>query len=524
MSGVCNGRVPPTLASMRSSRAGWLSTIFLLTAAGCLIVWPGIAAIRGMIGAAVWPGPLPWRELTTSIGTAALVAVLGCSLAFPLALATRRGGLLSALAVIPVLVPAYLAYSGWGTVRDPTTWLGARLGSGPAWMAVLVGRVMAVGGLSLWAAPIAWLILHPAVRSLDPAMAELLRLEPCAAWRRLLVTLATLWRPIAGACALIGALMVGSSVPLHLAQFNTLAIRVWARLDEVPFDRRWEAALTAWPLMLPALLIAAVWFVRPRLVVGGGDPPSSRAPRAGRVATSAGWLVWACAAPIPLILMLGSIQSPHRLVTFWQESGQPFLSSAMIAAAVGGLGCLIAVAALRASGAGRLPRTVARSVGAGLLATGLLPGILVGLAYSPLAADASHEGFVVLAHLSRYGFIAVLAGWWLAVREDPDLRSMRWMDAADGPRAWAGLVLRPRLGSVGGVFVVLAALSLHEIEATVIVEPPGRGAFAREMLSFLHFFRMEQLATGMAYLGILSALAGLVATLLVRRGLGTVEP
>ena len=52
-----------------------------------------------------------------------------------------------------------------------------------------------------------------------------------------------------------------------------------------------------------------------------------------------------------------------------------------------------------------------------------------------------------------------------------------------------------KLTSVGSVVgVAAAALSLHEIEASVIVQPPGRESLAQTLLGFLHFSRMEDLS------------------------------
>ena len=49
------------------------------------------------------------------------------------------------------------------------------------------------------------------------------------------------------------------------------------------------------------------------------------------------------------------------------------------------------------------------------------------------------------------------------------------MLAGDGLRAWAALCLRPNLGAIMGVGLAAGALSLHEIEAAVMLQPMGIG-------------------------------------------------
>jgi len=77
-------------------------------------------------------------------------------------------------------MPSYLAYSGLGLVRDPTTALGSWLARGPAtgsnWYPILADRVLAVVGLALWAWPIAWLILTTATRRIDDNLLDALHL------------------------------------------------------------------------------------------------------------------------------------------------------------------------------------------------------------------------------------------------------------------------------------------------------------------------------------------------------------
>ena len=52
-------------------------------------------------------------------------------------------------------------------------------------------------------------------------------------------------------------MMIGSAVPLHLAQIDTYAIRIWLGLNETRREEHWKVWLAAWPLVAAA--IAAGW-------------------------------------------------------------------------------------------------------------------------------------------------------------------------------------------------------------------------------------------------------------------------
>jgi hypothetical protein len=131
---------------------------------------------------------------------------------------------------------------------------------------------------------------------------------------------------------------------------------------------------------------------------------------------------------------------------------------------------------------------------------------------------------VVLGHLARFGFVAVLAGWWLARTEGRELREMRVMDGG-GARGWVEAGLWPRAGLVAGVGVACGLLSFHEIEATVMLQPPTSmgGGFAWKVLQALHFAREEDLVPAMLIvmvvgLGLALGVVGLMGIGLKERG------
>ena len=145
-----------------------------------------------------------------------------------------------------------------------------------------------------------------------------------------------------------------------------------------------------------------------------------------------------------------------------------------------------------------------------LAIAGLLPGVLVGMAYAQ-GSPASGIALVVLTHAARFAFIGALLGLWLANSEPPDLRSLRELDSAMTVRGWLEACVRTKWGVVIGAGVAVALLSLHEIESTVQVQPPGLANLAQYLLDQLHYLRQDQLAAAgatMTGLGLLGAIFG----------------
>ncbi|MEM8756689.1 MAG: hypothetical protein AAGF47_02780 [Planctomycetota bacterium] len=499
-----------------SNRAisAWPS-VLLLIVSGCVfgvpIVTAAGAVARGLLeGAAIADPPaVSAAALLRSIGWAFAIGGLAALLAAPLAWwsrgLSRRG---SWVLIAPVLLPMPLAYAGLNALRAPGTGFGEWLALGPSWRAVLVGRLIAVLALALWAAPLAAMIQSARLRALPVSLSESLRADGAGPTVRSRV----MARLVAGAwflsAAMIALLMLGSAVPLHLARIPTASIGLWLELDALPRGEAWRVWLAAWPLALIAAA-AAVLVARaaPLWLAARADP--QRSIGGGRLSAVLSAAVVVLAAGLPLALLAGSMQSLTTFSTLWRTERGAILDSAVVAIIVGAIGSAGTLTARLA--ADRTPRLTAMILAFGLF-TALAPGILVGSAVgeswtgAPQVAESA--GILVLAHLARFGVIAVLAGIALSLAEPTDARDRRRVDGATGPIA-ALLAAGPgAFGSAALVGVVLAVLSLSEIEATVIVSPPGRESVARSLLGMLHFARDEHMA------GLMLIQAGAVAALI----------
>jgi ABC-type spermidine/putrescine transport system permease subunit II len=221
----------------------------------------------------------------------------------------------------------------------------------------------------------------------------------------------------------------------------------------------------------------------------------------------------------------------------WRES-LPALNQSLIVGALVGLAMvLLALAATRASEAGGTPARLARIAFALLTITAILPGVLVASAspgaFSLALLDALTAPLLgaeyallgrdllplVAGHLARFGALAVGLGLLLGGSMPRELTFAR--RALAGPRLW------PWLRTLGAthapmalvsLFFAALALSLHEIEATIILRPPlppGSRPLAQLMLDSLHMNSLQELASiGTLVVGTTLVLTIIAATLI----------
>jgi ABC-type Fe3+ transport system permease subunit len=528
----------------RHLNAAELGTLFLWGVLFLLVGMPTVQVIKRVWGMprpdAVIERVEPFRDWSGVI--AAGQTVLWCTLigvgAAGLALVWawwmrglgRRGRLWAmGVGLTPLLLPSYLAYAGWNLLRSPGSWLGDALAVAPPWASVWAWRGMAIGGLTLWVWPLALLVLAPAAMRVSQGALDAMKTDGASAGVRAGQVLRMLRGDLVRAVALCGLIMAGSAVPLHVAQVNTYTIWLWSEMNRVPDTRGvWIAAL---PMLV--LAVAGAMFVLQLVPAGPRDAgevdpselarPSGRGGAAGPMLTGAACMVWAVSVVVPLLLFVLSVREPAAYPGFWREAGGGVASGLQVGAWVGGLGAivLLVVWMVVANGATAEQRG---GIGPPILwftVAGLVPGVLVGTAFAQAwtAADSPGIGLVVVTHLARFVFIAALVGWWLGASEPAELRGLRELDGAATVRGWLEACVRPRWGVVAGTGVALCLLSLHEIESTVQVQPPGLDNLAQYLLDQLHYLRQDQLAAAgatMTGIGLVGAVIG--GVLLARQG------
>ncbi|MBC7835186.1 MAG: hypothetical protein H7Y88_08805 [Phycisphaerales bacterium] len=485
----------------------------------------------------------------------ALIALLATVLAIPAAWAIRSAGgssgviagggrgvgptwsLWFTLVASPLLLPNYLAYAGWGLLRAPRTPLGDWLAHQPEWTIVAFNKALAVAGLSLWAWPIAAMALAPGVSRLSQDVLDSLALDSVSRPARSLGLVRLITRPLTFAFGCVFLVMLGSVVPLHLAQIETAATDSWRRLSLSA--GMGPALAAAWPVLLvacgAALLITRT-IVRERSI----DEPDAGVPaRSARAAPILAAAIWALSIPAPLALFLYYVRPPGSAVgwlealrqqshAFWRDSGGAVVQSLAIAGSVGALAAVVAFGTWAACSLGdqgpaaRLARGAATLLTLVLFFVGLSPGVLLGAALAHLTtraplwlADSSAP--LIAAHLLRFGFVAALLGALAAVLEPRAQRDLRRLDRATGLRGWVTAAMLPRLPLVGAGAIVVALLSFHEIESTIFLLNPGAQSLSQQLLEQLHFARDQRLAAAAANLLVIGlALSMLAAVLLAR--------
>ncbi|MBX3387020.1 MAG: hypothetical protein KF768_10655 [Phycisphaeraceae bacterium] len=439
----------------------------------------------------------------------------------------------AALVLSPLLMPSYLAYAGWGFLRGPGTLLGDFLGGREPWVNILAGQVAAVWGLALWAWPIATLVMLPRLRRIDDESLDALRMFARGRWR--------LWRSISRvqspallrSAVLITLIMLGSAIPLHVAQVETYTNELWKRLQLTGSARDMWAA--SWPTIAVAGL--AAWFVmRSILTTRRADehnPDAEQPGAAGGIrAPAALWvralaaIVWLASVVAPAALFAYSLRQRRSLSEFWTFNTQALLDSAsvaLVAAALAFALCMLVWFVRAESASGRSPaRATLRLTTLLFLFAALAPGILIGAAFERSWLSTLADGrwsflAVAGAHAARFALVPVVVGLALAAIEGRDLRDARRQHGSWSLRSFYLAHARANWPVALGAALAVGCLSLHEIEAAVMAQPPGLDSLARTVLDYLHFARDEQLSAAALNLLAVGSLFACAAGLLLGR-------
>lgn len=480
-----------------------------------------------------------------TLAYASAIGLLATILAWPAASvlrSTRKSGVVwAALAGVPLLMPTYLAYSGWGQVRAPRTWFGDVLARSPPEVSLVFDKSLAVWGLALWAWPLAALVLAAGLRRIPRSQFESLRLDRAGVLVRAGCVLRWCWGSVVLAVTLVALIMAGSAVPLHLAQVQTSAIQLWAFMS-LSTDTRaiWVGSLPLWA----GALVGAWAMVRAGGRIAPGMDVVEDPVEPGSGSRVGFLLVWGASVLVPLGLFAWSLRSWSSIGEFWVLSGAAVGVSLKVGVVVGALGAVIAVSVWflassrvwdrrRLGGMGVWGGWV-RGMGVVLVAGGLGPGILVGAGTRGVwngwverwleglgGGEAWADSLlpVVLAHTARWMGVAVMVGLAMARLETREERARRDLDGADSGAGWVRACLRPAWRVPLGVALACGALSVHEIESTIQVQPPGPSSLAQQLLDALHYSKDEQLSAAAINLLVVGTGVALGASWLVVGGL-----
>ncbi len=468
------------------------------------------------------------RSLLVAVLIALIASLLGLPIARVLiARSTRWRALLSGLLLCPIWLPPFMIYAAGNLLRAPDTVLGhALIGfatSSPdrRWVTIWGGYAIAILGLALWAAPLAGVLIAAGLGSRSNLYDEMLALEPIGWFKRAVFQVRLHRAVLLRAVALIAILMLGSAVPLHLAQLDTWSIVIWRQLTETPPAQWGRVWVSAAPMLIAALIGARIIDSILRDANAHNDP-GMRRPELSRPAMGVGLLIFIVAVLVPLVAMLATLNDTRSIAQFWHANAGAVRDTGITALCVGVSVMLIALLSANAFGSpSRATRRAARVCLFVLCVIGLIPGVLIGSSiatHGVLGLDLPHIA-PYWASLTRFAFIGAIIGALAAAGEPPDRRSARVQMGGGSIRAWAITVLPSIVRPLIATGAISTLLALFEIEAAVMVTPPGIENLPQQILSDLHYARLEQLNAAGVNLMSMGAIVAVIASVVMTRGL-----
>ncbi|MCX5690161.1 MAG: hypothetical protein NTV94_10340, partial [Planctomycetota bacterium] len=302
----------------------------------------------------------PWALYWSSIMWGACVGLLATAAAWPVAWAARRRPWLVVACMIPLALPNYLCYAALNLARAPQTalgdWILRLAASDEKWtqVPIIAGRAIAGLSLVLWIWPLSMLALLPTIRGISDETLDQLDLESPGILSRTRMRIELSRGGLVAAIAASMVVILGSPVPLHVAQVPTASMAVWVGLVQDPGNlRHW---LTGWPLLVVAAA-AAAWLARWLILV---PAPQETAADTARSSEQRAWRLWPLAAStiVPLALLTSALHEWVSIPRFLHLGIESLLASLLTGAVVATLalvlGCLLwFVAGTPGKGAGR---------------------------------------------------------------------------------------------------------------------------------------------------------------------------
>lgn len=424
-----------------------------------------------------------WLLLQNSLVVAGLATLLSVGLGFVAALAlvgmeTRWRRALLLASILALVLPPFLVTNCWlhymGLAGVWRNWLPLNIYSlgGTVWILMLL-----TWPITLLAVLSAWRCIEPSQIESDPALGG------AALIRWLLWPMA---RVVAGAAAVLTFVLAlnNFAVPAIL-QVKVFPAELWVKFET---NRRLgEALAISWPMVTAPIVLLLCWR---RSEVSWPRLEGTAAARAIRRQLGPGWF---CAS-LGLTLMLIALSVALPL---WQiiASERTWMELPNLIRAIPGTiwnsFAFAAVTAFLCVGLGlagwRLP------IGPILWVPFLMPGVLLGIAIilvfnrRPFDAFYQSGAVVVLAYVIRY-----LALGWNGVAHALRTADRDLTDAArlSGASSWALLrhVYWPQIApQAGAAWYLTYLLCLWDVEALVLIVPPGGETLALRIFNLLHY-------------------------------------
>ncbi len=497
------------------------------------LLWLAIAALQS---AGRWgpPEPRAWRLLARSAGVAAGSTAVAMACGAPYGLLVARARLPARrlwlfLGALPLLLPPYAAAIAWliflGRAGPLASWLAHRGYQGPPFFSPTgVLATCWTNGMLYW--PLVAGFTTLALRAVPAELEEAARLE-ASPWQALRIAAA----PAVGAAVGAAGLLV---FLLALADFgvpSTFDLAVYPVELFAQFSGDYdagEAVRLALPLLLLALPLAVAQHRGFReLAPTGASEALPRLPlgRARGIALLFCLLLVALSAGIPLGVLVVAAGGPEAYVRVMRESGSAAVVSLATGAAAAGIaaGLALPVALLAERRFGRLAPWAAAALAALATAGYAVPGALVAVALvallnRPGLPGALYDNAAVLpvAYLARFFPFAFQPVALVCRRLDPALLEAAALDGASATARLLRVAQPASRGAIAMAAALVFLLAARELDATLLLHPPGADNLAMRIYDLFHYGPGRQVAALCVLTVALSGLA-LLPLLAVRK-------
>jgi iron(III) transport system permease protein len=468
------------------------------------------------------------------------VALLATAMGLPAALVLGRGrGRLSKVlwAILPaaLLMPS-LAYAyGWSQfvrlLRPVFEQMSITfVPAGPADVA------RCVWSLAAWLWPVPAGLIGLALRRMDTGVQQQAILDGAL----LRVTVRQLLSPIIASCAIVTLLATQEFSVYEPTGISVVATEVRMVFETGAFSslgnpivsavagsglaapdqpaRAAAAVATAIPLLLITCLLAglAMWFA---LRTEGGESvttgPWPRALNAPRWASALALLLVLITVGIPVLSLFLSLKVPFSPLNIWEEFKPQLVGSISVAACA-----LVLTIVVAFSAAGRWTTGLLALAGACFLIGGQLLAISLIRIYDRPSLMWAYNGITlpIIAYAARFGWLPLAAArgtWTDSWRE---LREMAALDGA-GPLRTAAYVVWPLAWpSLLAGCLLVGALSLTEVPATVLLSPQNPQVLTPMLMTWVHMVRYDSMIEASLAMMALVLIPAIVAVALFSYG------
>ena len=311
---------------MLKNRTAWLLFLFLLAVFGTLLVWPVVRVIGGgfyvdggftaeyLLG--VFRNPIYaeglWNSFKLAVGSTLLATLFALPPAWLSNYYSFRGQkLLTALLLVPMVLPPFVGAIGFVQILGPYGALNALLGCGPVdWLGQSrYFSIILLQALAFY--PVIYLNVSAALANIDPAMDEAARnlgAGRAVVFRR--VTLPLVMPGIFAGCTLVFiACFTELGTPLMLNYTRCASVQVYDALKEV------SASPFPYALVTVMLLASVTLYSASRFTFGrNAYAMHTKSAVAGRQIPLHGWKGLLAALPFLCITILALL--PHTGVVF----------------------------------------------------------------------------------------------------------------------------------------------------------------------------------------------------------------